>query len=66
MGHPEVDYQASCAALNPAVPTADLLDLVDCGVRSNGANFHGFVPKSSKADTFKIDRRGLYGTGDVG
>jgi hypothetical protein len=44
------DFLAGCAALG--VPNG--LDVVDCG-RGNG-NFHGFVPRNTKTDNFKVGR----------
>jgi len=42
------DFLQGCAALN----VANGLDVVDCG-RGNG-NFHGFVPRHTKTDNYKV------------
>ena len=47
------DFLLGCDALNSA-NTGHELSLVDCGYKSKG-NAHGFIPRYSKTDNFKVD-----------
>jgi len=47
----EDDFLAGCAALG----VANGLDVVDCG--QSPGNFHGFVPRHTKTDNFKVGKQ---------